>query len=358
MIALAKIQFSRFQFKARHLLGFLISIYFFACSGAEPIQEINGQAWGTTYSIKIVDQPDFSLNIKLIQSSIDSIILNIDKQMSTYRLDSEISLFNQMPLNENVNISAGFAEVINRSTYWSKLTSGAFDISILPLVLVWRKGKNLVDNNRVWEPPGHQDIIEAMSKIGYEKIKLDGRRLLKAIKGQMLDVNAIAKGWGVDEVFEYLKSQKLSNFMVEIGGEVRALGLNNKASSWKIGIDKPSENNQPGVDIVAIISLDDKAMATSGNYRNFFEFDGEKYSHIIDPRNGKSTQSSVVSVSVLGPNCMDADVLATALSVLSLNEGKALIDSLDNFEAYWIIKDISGNFETKSSMKMPVINEL
>ena len=146
--------------------------------------------------------------------------------------------------------------------------------------------------------------------------------------------------------------------MVEIGGEVRALGLNNKASSWKIGIDKPSENNQPGVDIVAIISLDDKAMATSGNYRNFFEFDGEKYSHIIDPRNGKSTQSSVVSVSVLGPNCMDADVLATALSVLSLNEGKALIDSLDNFEAYWIIKDISGNFETKSSMKMPVINEL
>ena len=194
--------------------------------------------------------------------------------------------------------------------------------------------------------------------IGYEKIKLDGRRLLKAIKGQMLDVNAIAKGWGVDEVFEYLKSQKLSNFMVEIGGEVRALGLNNKASSWKIGIDKPSENNQPGVDIVAIISLDDKAMATSGNYRNFFEFDGEKYSHIIDPRNGKSTQSSVVSVSVLGPNCMDADVLATALSVLSLNEGKALIDSLDNFEAYWIIKDISGNFETKSSMKMPVINEL
>ena len=191
--------------------------------------------------------------------------------MSTYRLDSEISLFNQMPLNENVNISAGFAEVINRSTYWSKLTSGAFDISILPLVLVWRKGKNLVDNNRVWEPPEHQDIIEAMSKIGYEKIKF----------------------------------QKLSNFMVEIGGEVRALGLNNKASSWKIGIDKPSENNQPGVDIVAIISLDDKAMATSGNYRNFFEFDGEKYSHIIDPRNGKSTQSSVVSVSVLGPNCMD-----------------------------------------------------
>jgi len=358
MIALAKIQFSKFLLKARLPLGFIIYMHFISCSRIESIIVISGETWGTTYSIRIVDEPDVKIDIESIQFRIDSIFLNIDKQMSTYKLDSEISLFNQMSLNESINISKGFSEVIDRSIYWSELTSKAFDISVLPLVLLWRKGIDRNRYNNTWEPPTDKDIINEMSKIGFNKINLEGQTLIKMIEGQMLDVNAIAKGWGVDQVFEFLITKGLSRFMVEIGGEVRVLGANNKGSEWKIGIDRPIENNQPGKDIIAVVSLKNKAMATSGNYRNFFQFNEKKYSHIIDPRNGKSTQSNISSVSVMGPNCMDADVLSTALSVLSLEEGKTLIASLDGFEAYWIIKDLEGNSKIESSNNMPVVSEL
>ena len=140
MIALAKIQFSKFLLKARLLLGFIIYMHFISCSRIEPIIVISGETWGTTYSIRIVDESDVKIDIESIQFRIDSIFLNIDKQMSTYKLDSEISLFNQMSLNESINISKGFSEVIDRSIYWSELTSKAFDISVLPLVILWRKG--------------------------------------------------------------------------------------------------------------------------------------------------------------------------------------------------------------------------
>ena len=143
--------------------------------------------------------------------------------------------------------------------------------------------------------------------------------------------------------------------MVEVGGEVRVIGRNKEGKKWKIGIDRPLVGNQPGDDILAIIALDNKAMATSGNYRNFFEFDDEEYSHIVNPRSGHALQSSISSVSVLGPSCIDADALATALNVMTFDEGKALIDSLEGFEAYWIIKDSKGNFKTEFSNDMPIV---
>ena len=174
----------------------------------------------------------------------------------------------------------------------------------------------------------------------------------------MLDVNAIAKGWGVDQIFGYLISRGLDRFMIEIGGEIRVIGKNKEGKKWKIGIDKPIVGNEPGDDMLAVITLENKAMATSGNYRNFFEFDNRQFSHIVNPRNGYAIQSSISSVSVLGPNCIDADALATALNVMSLDEGKALIDSLDGFEAYWVIKDSTGNFRTESSSNMPIVGGL
>ena len=234
------------------------------------------------------------------------------------------------------------------------MTSGAIDITIFPAVLVWRRGRNDRKYKDIWEPPTDLDIIMEMEKVGFDKLKLNGLNLVKTKRGQMIDVNAIAKGWGVDQIYKYLKSNGFTQFMVEIGGEVRTYGKNNKGKSWKIGIDRPRPGLGPGENIYAIASLNNQAMATSGNYRNFFEYDGVKYSHIIDPRTGTALQSDIASVTVTGPNCIDADALATALNVMTVEEGKNLVESLEGFDAYWIIKNQNGAFESIASSGMQI----
>tara|TARA_B110000438_G_scaffold190083_1_gene181729 strand:+ start:52 stop:1113 length:1062 start_codon:yes stop_codon:yes gene_type:complete len=343
----------RFSYKAQLLLGFgFISII--GCNRELPIVGLSGSAWGTTYSIKIVSEQSININASKIKSGIDSIIVDIDNQMSTYKINSEISLFNRLPVNGAINISPGFTDVIKRSIYWSELTLGSFDITVFPAVINWRQGKKDREYENLWEPPTDFDIIMQMDKIGFKKIKLSDQTLVKSVEGQMIDVNAIAKGWGVDKIFDYLEANGISRFMVEIGGEIRALGLNGKGQKWKIGIDKPIPGNNPGEDIIQVVELNNEAMATSGNYRNFYEFNGNKFSHIIDPKNGKSIYSDISSVTVVAPNCLDADVLATALNVLSFEYGLNLIESLKGYEALWVIDLGENSFEAKRSSGMPV----
>ena len=354
-IVLAKLFLLLNNLKAQLLLGFLFLFNFTGCDRKDPVVDFTGNTWGTTYSIRLVSGKSSNINRTLIQSGVDSIFISIDDQMSTYKINSEISLFNQMQKNAAINISPDFANVINRSIHLSELTSGSIDITIFPAVLVWRRGRNDRKYKDIWEPPTDLDIIMEMEKVGFDKLKLNGLTLVKIKRGQMIDVNSIAKGWGVDQLYKYLKSNGFTQFMVEIGGEVRTYGKNNRGKSWKIGIDRPKPGLRPGEDIYAIASLKDQAMATSGNYRNFFEYDGVKYSHIIDPRNGKPTQSNIASVTVIAPNCMDADALATALNVMDVKEGKELVESLDGIEAFWIMKE-KGNLRSLATSGMPVDN--
>ena len=354
-IVLAKLFLLLSNLKAQLLLGFLFLFNFTGCDRKDPVVDFTGNTWGTTYSIRLVSGKSSNINRTLIQSGVDSIFISIDDQMSTYKINSEISLFNQMQKNAAINISPDFANVINRSIHLSELTSGSIDITIFPAVLVWRRGRNDRKYKDIWEPPTDLDIIMEMEKVGFDKLKLNGLTLVKIKRGQMIDVNSIAKGWGVDQLYKYLKSNGFTQFMVEIGGEVRTYGKNNRGKSWKIGIDRPKPGLRPGEDIYAIASLKDQAMATSGNYRNFFEYDGVKYSHIIDPRNGKPTQSNIASVTVIAPNCMDADALATALNVMDVKEGKELVESLDGIEAFWIMKE-KGNLRSLATSGMPVDN--
>jgi len=355
-IVLAKLFLLVNNLKAQLLLGFLFLFYFTGCDRKDPVVDFTGNTWGTTYSIRLVSGKSSNINRSLIQSGLDSIFISIDDQMSTYKINSEISLFNQMQKNAAINISPGFANVINRSIHWSELTSGAIDITIFPAVLVWRRGKNDREYKDIWEPPTDLDIIMEMEKVGFDKLKLNGLNLVKTKRGQMIDVNSIAKGWGVDQLYKYLKSNGFTQFMVEIGGEVRVSGKNNRGKSWKIGIDRPTPGLQPGEDIYAVASLKDQAMATSGNYRNFFEYDGFKYSHIIDPQTGQATQSIISSITVTGPNCLDADALATALNVMSLEDGLTLVESLKGFEALWIIIEKDKRFKSIISSGMPIAN--
>ena len=354
-IVLAKLFLLLNNLKAQLLLGFLFLFNFTGCDRKDPVVDFTGNTWGTTYSIRLVSGKSSNINRTLIQSGVDSIFISIDDQMSTYKINSEISLFNQMQKNAAINISPDFANVINRSIHLSELTSGSIDITIFPAVLVWRRGRNDRKYKDIWEPPTDLDIIMEMEKVGFDKLKLNGLTLVKIKRGQMIDVNSIAKGWGVDQLYKYLKSNGFTQFMVEIGGEVRTYGKNNRGKSWKIGIDRPKPGLRPGEDIYAIASLKDQAMATSGNYRNYFEYDGVKYSHIIDPRNGKPTQSNIASVTVIAPNCMDADALATALNVMDVKEGKALVESLDGIEAFWITKE-KGHVRSVATSGMPIDN--
>ena len=345
---------SKFSYKAQLLLGF----WFLSISGCNkqlPLVTFSGNAWGTTYSIKIVSEKNLNHDLSNIKIGIDSIIMAIDNQMSTYKINSEISLFNKLPKNAAINISTEFSKLIKKSIYWSDLTSGAFDITVFPAVLNWREGKKDREYDNIWEPPTDLDVTMEMEKIGYNKIKLSANSLIKSTKGQMIDVNAIAKGWGVDKIYEYLKEERLHRFIVEVGGEIRVLGLNSMSQKWKIGIDVPDRKNQPGEKIYKVVALKDQSMATSGNYRNFFEYDGIKYSHIIDPRNGKSIVSDISSVTVVAPSCLDADVLATALSVMSYSDGLNLIDSLDGYEALWIITQGDKNFKAEATSGMPIM---
>ena len=337
------------------MLGFLFIAWFLGCSQPKQYIEIHGKTMGTSYSIRIVPSIDLQINKEEIQFGLDSLLSEIDRQMSTYRLDSEISIFNSLNKNEAIHISDEFAIVLKRAIYWGEITKGAFDVSVLPSILLWRKGKPDREYPDQWEPPTDLESVMEMVKVDFKKINLNRNNLIKSFLDQMIDLNAIAKGWGVDQLFEYMRDAGMKNFMVEIGGEVRTIGKNNKGSHWKIGIDKPMIGTVPGEQIYSVVSISNQAMATSGNYRNFKEYENVPYSHIINPRTGRPTQSNIASVTVVAPNCMDADALATALNVMEVEEGLELVESLDGFEAFWIIKE---NEELRSvpSSGMPIAN--
>ena len=355
MISLVKTNLTTKLEKARHLLGFLFLAWFLGCGHPKQYSEIYGETMGTTYFIRMVPDSDLSIKREMLKVGIDSILSAVDRQMSTYRLDSEISIFNSLSNNEAIQISDEFAIVLKRAIYWGEITKGAFDVSVLPSILLWRKGKPDREYPDQWEPPTDLESVMEMVKVDFKKINLNRNNLIKSYLDQMIDLNAIAKGWGVDQLFEYMRDAGMKNFMVEIGGEVRTLGKNNKGSHWKIGIDKPMIGTVPGEQIYSVVSVSNQAMATSGNYRNFKEYDNVTYSHIINPRTGRPTQSNIASVTVVAPNCMDADALATALNVMEVEEGLELVESLDGFEAFWIIKE---NEELRSvpSSGMPIAN--
>ena len=330
---------------------------FFGCNSQKTYINITGPAMGSTYTIRLVPQRGIRVEPQQIKTNIDSLLDVLNQQMSTYVMNSEISLFNRMPVNSAILISEDFRTVVQRSIHWSNLTDGAFDISAMPIVTTWKTGKADREDLNVWMPPTDLEVTIAKSKIGYQKIKFVSKSLIKTYKDQQLDVNAIAKGWGVDKLFFYIQSLGYNNFMVEIGGEVRISGKNNRGRSWQIGIDLPEPNLQPGEKIYAVIPIQDKAMATSGNYRDFYVYNSKKYSHIINPITAMAVESNIASVTVLAENCMDADALATALNIMSLDEGLELVESLKDVEALWIINKENG-FESVLSSKMKIVRDL
>ena len=299
------------------------------------VARLPGKTMGTTYTVKVVGGPS-SLDVRTLNSEISTILTGVERRMSTYREDSELSQFNQSKTTEWLDVSPELLAVIQEALEVSRISEGAFDVSIGPVVNLWGFGP-LSGREKV---PSSADIRAVLATVGYTRIptRQSPPGIRKENPDLYVDLSAIAKGYGVDKVAEYLESVGVRDYLVEVGGELKGKGTNDKGEPWRIAIEKPVRGARA---IQGIVRVDGQAVATSGDYRNYFERDGERYSHMIDPLTGRPITHGLASVTVIAPSAMRADAMATALMVLGPDAGYALAERAD-LAALLIIKDGAG----------------
>jgi FAD:protein FMN transferase len=302
---------------------------------------ISGRAQGTSYNIVYEDPVRFKP--EMLQKIADTIFNNFDKSVSTYNPSSVISKINR---NESLTVDTFLTGVFNKSKEISILTDGAFDITVGPLVNAWGFGP---DNYRKFDKSKLDSLLRL---VGFEKVIIRDNQIVKSDPGIRLDVNAIAPGYSADVICRYFKALGINNFLVEVGGEVRAVGTKN-GDYWKIGIDRPEDNNMvPGEKLQAIIRLKNKALATSGDYRKFYIEDGIKYSSHINPKTGYPVKNTLLSVSIIADECSAADGIATAMMVMGRERATEFIQKHKDLQAYFIYSDEKGNFKAWMSEKL------
>ena len=315
----------------------------FIISGCDkPVEQVHlyGPTMGTTYNVKYLPQKD-APSREHFQSEIDRLLEEVNDQMSTYRKDSELSRFNQSRTSDSFTVSSQTATVVEEAIPLNKLTMGALDVTVGPLVNLWGFGPEA----RPEVVPSDIELAERKAMTGIEHLKVEGNSLQKDLPNLYVDLSTIAKGWGVDVVADYIQSQGIKNYMVEVGGEIRLKGHNRDGNPWRIAIEKPDVNQRA---VQEIIEPGNMAVATSGDYRNYFEREGIRYSHIIDPRTGRPIHNKVVSVTVLDKSCMTADGLATGLMVLGEEKGMQVAEK-QNIPVLMIVKTDDGFKEFTSS---------
>ncbi len=302
-----------------------------------PYQHDRGSVFGTFYSITYQCDND-------LQKEIEAELKKVDQALSMFNQESIISKVNR---NEKVELNEMFLQVITLAQKVSQDTDGAFDITVAPLVNAWGFGFKTGDK------PSGTSIDSLMSTVGYKKISLKGRQLFKENKNTMLDCSAIAKGYGSDVVAAFLRKRGIDNFMVEIGGEVVTQGISEKRVPWRIGVTKPTDDSlSVDNELQTVLNVTNKAMATSGNYRNFYYKDGKKYAHTIDPKTGYPVQHSLLSATVLADNCATADAYATSFMVMGIEKAKGVLERHPELMAYFIYTDERGNLAVWYSPSM------
>lgn len=298
----------------------LIGLAFFISSCSEPTPKsqlvaLKGQTMGTYYQVKMVlnaEQFNDSAYAKpALQAEIDKKLELLNDQMSTWRPDSELSRFNKA--QQSLVVSAETATVVEAALQLSEQSKGAFDITVGPLVNLWGFGPDKRPN----KVPSDELIAQRQQLVGSQYLTVDGNTLHKGIPELYVDLSSIAKGYGVDVIAQYLEQLGINDYLVDIGGELRAHGVKPGDKQWTLAIERPTQ----GQDVQRLIQIGDNAIATSGDYRNYYEFDGIRYSHTINPHTGKPISHKLVSVTVIHPSSMWADGLATAITVLGPKAG-------------------------------------
>lgn len=287
-----------------------------------PLIHLQGQTMGTQYSIKLRHFHGEKMAL-IMQEKVDSILDGINRSMSTYDPASELSRFNQQQTTDWIPVSAELLTVLDAALEIGQKSEGAFDTTIGPLVSLWGFGPEF----RSDQIPSDEEINRLRKQTGQDKLLLDptNRTIRKLHPDLTIDLSAIAKGYAVDRLAQFFISSEIEHFMIEIGGEIRAQGNNAQGSAWRIGIEKPQPYAQA---LYKILKVNNIALATSGDYRNFFEFGGKHFSHLIDPATGWPIENHLVSVTVLAEQCMQADAWATALVVLGHERGLKLAEKM------------------------------
>lgn len=334
----------------------IIGLFLISCQESKQSERLirfAGQTMGTTYSVAY-----FSQSEQVLKKQVDSLLVQINLGVSTYIPESVISVFNKSehslvtPGSPGENITQAALNHFDRNfrlaEQFYQETKGAYDPTVMPLVNYWgfgytpRKKVDRLDSLVV-------DSIQQL--IGFDRMRRevgDSIRYFKRMPGMQLDFSASAKGYGVDLVGEFLEKQGLLNYLVEIGGEVRAKGKKSNGKFWRIGINVPSEDAAIS-DFEQLVMLENRSMATSGNYRNFYEIDGAKYSHTINPKTGFPERSNLLSATLIARECARADAMATACMVLGLEKGLALVEADSSLEAFFIWSDEKGNMKHQKS---------
>ncbi|EOG7789779.1 FAD:protein FMN transferase [Vibrio fluvialis] len=315
----------------------------------QPPQQVHlsGPTMGTSYNIKYLQQDGLPSSDDL-HKEIDRLLEEVNDQMSTYRKDSELSRFNHYQGIDPFEVSNQTATVVREAIRLNGLTEGALDVTVGPLVNLWGFGPEA----RPEVVPTDAELAERKANTGIHHLSVEGNKLSKDLPHLYVDLSTIAKGWGVDVVANYIESQGIHNYMVEVGGEIRLKGLNRDGVPWRIAVEKPTVDERS---IQEIIEPGDMAIATSGDYRNYFERDGVRYSHIINPQTGRPIHNRVVSVTVLDKSCMTADGLATGLMVLGDEKGIEIAEQ-NHIPVFMIVKTDDGFKEIASSAFKPYLN--
>jgi len=324
----------------RRLCAALAALVLLTFGGCDTRKEVlfSGKTMGTTYHITVIS--GFFDRAHGLAAKIDDRLEQINASMSIYRSDSEISRFNALARSAApFPISRDFLQVMVVAQDLYRLTGGAWDGTVAPLVNLWGFGSKTNEKRM----PTAAEIQQCRSTLGFDQITLseDGY-LVKKNPAVTLDLGSIAKGYGVDQIAELIRKNGITDFLVEIGGEVFAAGFRQDGKPWRVGINRPDPESPPDA-VYKVVALHDEALATSGDYRNFFEVEGLRYSHVIDPQTGTPVANGVVSVSVLADTCTFADGLATALMVMGPVEGIALVNRLEATECLIMVREKDGS---------------
>ena len=324
--------------RPRFILLVVTIVTLVACATSPRLTVLQGQKMGTSFQVKIVsshlsDQRTFELRL-----SVERVLDDVDRKMSTYRDDSEVSRFNKLRNDEPLLVSNETFEVFRHARSISEETKGAFDITVEPLVDAWGFGPGGAISRRSKRSlPTENEIDAIRSHLGWQLIDLDEEEITLSKRNSSVkcDLSAIAKGYAVDRVADTLNDMGIDDYL---GGEIRASGSNEEGVSWRVAVERPQSVTRQSHRLLPLRNL---ALATSGNYRNFYEQDGRRYSHTIDPRTGRPVRDRLASVSVLDTLCVRADAYATALMVLGEVEGFRFAVG-NNLMAMFLIRDESG----------------
>jgi thiamine biosynthesis lipoprotein len=318
----------------------LIAIIALCVAGCDRKKEVvfSGKTMGTTYHVKVVSS--VFRPTETLQQRIDQRLEEINRSMSTYINESEISRFNAMDrIGEPMAVSEDFFYVMQTARHLYELTGGAWDGTVMPLVDLWGFGPEGFSGT----VPAGEEIERRRDQVAFSNIELGRKRTLAKSRGDVrLDLASIAKGYGVDMLVSLLRELGYRNFIVEVGGEVFAEGARKDGKNWRVGINRP----QAGAALNSVyhtVALEGKALATSGDYRNFFEIEGRRYSHVIDPRTGYPVSNGVVSVSVVTDTCTLADGLATAMMVMGAEQSLALANHMPEVSCLVVVREADGS---------------